>query len=117
MNAYPFSVFKRADRPCYPVAFKGNDGQYLPPVSTKKKTEEEALQVAFKWLRDGIPQKQADVKVKDLSLKDAARKIRTKSEAEILLKEMRRMGWIKSYALTETPAAQDFNLFLSVFWD
>ena len=90
MSAYPFSVFKRADRPGYLVAFKGSNGEYLPPVSTKKRTEEEALQVAFQWLRDGIPQKHAAVKVKDLSLKDAVRKIKTKSEAEILLKEMKR---------------------------
>jgi integrase len=30
---------------------------------------------------------------------------------------MKRMGWIKSYVLTESPAAQDFTLFLSEFWD
>jgi hypothetical protein len=56
MNAYPFSIFKRADRPCYLVSFKDDNGKYLPPFSTKKKTEAEALKVAFQWLRDGIPQ-------------------------------------------------------------
>jgi hypothetical protein len=30
---------------------------------------------------------------------------------------MKRMGWIKSYVLTETTAAQDFPAFLSDFWD
>jgi integrase len=57
------------------------------------------------------------LKVQDLAYKDAAKKIKTKAEAEILLKEMKRMGWIKSYVLTESPAAQDFTLFLSDFWD
>lgn len=57
MSAYPFSVFKRADRPSYLVSFKDESGNYLPPLSTKKKTEAEAMDVAFKWLRDGIPQK------------------------------------------------------------
>ena len=96
MNAYPFSVFKRSNRPCYLVSFKDNNGKYLPPVSTRKRTEEEALQVAFKWLRDGIPQKQAALKVQDLALKDLARKIKTKAEAETLLKEI---NIINSHAL------------------
>ncbi|MDR0494472.1 MAG: site-specific integrase, partial [Treponema sp.] len=117
MNAYPFSVFKRANRSCYSVSFKDGSGKFLSPISTKKRTEAEALQVAFQWLRDGIPQKQAAMKVKDLSLKDAARKIKTKAEAETLLNEMKRVGWIKSYVLSESPAAQDFALFLSEFWD
>jgi integrase len=117
MNAYPFSVFKRANRSCYSVSFKDSGGKFLSPISTKKRTEDEALLVAFQWLRDGIPQKQAALKVKDLSLKDAARKIKTKDEAETLLNEMKRVGWIKSYVLSESPAAQDFALFLSEFWD
>ena len=61
--------------------------------------------------------KRTKIKVQNLSLKDTVRQIKTKSEAEILLKEMKRMGWIKSYVLTETLAAQDFTLFLSEFWD
>ena len=56
MNAYPFSIFKRADRSCYSVSFKDANGKYLPPVSSGKKTEKEAIEIAFKWLRDGIPQ-------------------------------------------------------------
>jgi len=60
MNAYPFSVFKRTDRPYFLVSFKDETGKYLPPVSTKKKSEAEAMEVAFKWLRDGIPQKKEE---------------------------------------------------------
>jgi hypothetical protein len=30
---------------------------------------------------------------------------------------MKRMGWIKSYVLTDSLAAQDFALFLSDFWN
>ena len=59
MNAYPFSVFKRANQSYYSVSFKDSNGKFLSPVSTKKRTEAEALQIAFQWLRDGIPQKQA----------------------------------------------------------
>ncbi|MDR0474547.1 MAG: hypothetical protein LBH43_12855 [Treponema sp.] len=42
MNAFPFSIFKRADRSCYSVSFKDADGKYLRPVSTGRKTENEA---------------------------------------------------------------------------
>jgi integrase len=117
MSAYPFSVFKRADRPCFLVSFKDGTGNYLPPVSTKKKTEGEAMEIAFKWLRDGIPQKKAAAKEHDLSLKDLARKIETITEAEIVLAEMKRLGWVKKYIVNETPAAEDFMSFLTTFWD
>jgi integrase len=118
MRSLPFSVFKRANRPCYSVSFKNEaTGEYYPAISTRQKTEAEAVKTAFAWLRDGIPQKRMPVKVQDLALKDVARKIKTKSEAEILLEEIKRTGWIKSYVLTESPAAQDFAAFLSGFWD
>ena len=68
MNAYPFSIFKRADRSCFSVSFKDPNGKYLRPVSTGKRTEAEALQAAFIMLREGIQQKQKTVTVNDLSL-------------------------------------------------
>jgi len=118
MKRLPFTVFKRTDRLYYLVKFKNEaTGEYYPAISTKQETEAAAIKTAFAWLRDGIPQKKEAIKIQDLSLKDTARKIKTKSETEILLKEMKRMGWIKSYVLTETLAAQDFTLFLSEFWD
>jgi len=118
MKRLPFTVFKRANRPCYSVKFKNDaTGEYYPAISTRQKTEAEAVKTAFAWLRDGIPRKREPVKVQDLSLKDTARKIKTMGEAEMLLTEMKRMGWIKSYVLTESQAAQDFTAFLSEFWD
>jgi integrase len=118
MKSLPFSVFKRANRPCYSVSFKNEaTGEYFPAISTRQRNETEAIKTAFTWLRDGIPQKRAVLKVQDMAHKEIARKIKTKAEAEILLKEMKRMGWIKSYVLSESPAAQDFTAFLSDFWD
>ena len=121
MNAYPFSLFKRVDRNCYSVAFKGEDGKYLPPVSTGKKDEKEAMQAAFQMLRDGIPKsknkKQKTVTVQDLTLKDTVRKIKTPEEAQVILDELRRLGWIKSYVMKGTPGAEDFIAFLTRFWD
>ena len=51
----PFFIFKRADRKFYLVKFKNETGGYHPPLSTKKETEVEAVQVAFEWLKNGIP--------------------------------------------------------------
>jgi integrase len=117
MDAYPFCVFKRTDRPCFLVKFKDEAGNYLPPVSTKKKDRDEAVQVAFKLLRDGIPQKKEALKVNDLSLKDVARKIQTGTEAEKLLSELKVLGMVKNYVLNDTPQAEDFISFLKTFWD
>ena len=117
MNAYPFSIFKRADRPSYLVSFKDNDGKYLPPLSTKKKTEAEALKVAFQWLKEGIPQKEKTLTMQDLSLRNAARKISTGSEAEIIINELKRSGLVKNCIMSDTPQAEDFISFLKTFWD
>jgi len=117
MNAYPFSVFKRADRNYFSVSFKDANGKQLPPISTKKKTQAEAIQVAFKWLRDGIPQKQDTVRIHDLSLKEIGHKVKTCNEAEIVIAELKRQGWLKSYVLNNTPQAEQFVSFLTTFWD
>jgi hypothetical protein len=117
MNAYPFSIFKRADRSCFSVAFKDANGKYLRPVSTGKKTEDEAVQAAFQMLRDGIPQNQTAVTVQDLAFKDMVRKIKTGNEAESVLAELKRSGWVKGFVVKETPQAVDFISFMTDFWD
>jgi len=117
MNAYPFTVFKRSNRPFYYVSYKDANGKFLSPVSTKKTEEKEAMQVAFAWLRDGIPKRKETLKVQDLSLIDVARKIKTEGEVETLLFELKRLGWVKSFILKETPQAEDFISFLTSFWD
>ena len=117
MNAYPFSIIKRADRACYSVSFKDRNGKYLRPVSTGKTDKDEAIQAAFKMLRDGIKKDQSPMTVQELTLKDMVRDIKTITETEIILSEMKRLGWIKSYVLKETPQAVDFISFLNTFWD
>jgi hypothetical protein len=43
----PFSVFRRADRPAYLVAFKNEvTGRYLPAVSTRKEKYADAVKQA-----------------------------------------------------------------------
>jgi hypothetical protein len=75
------------------------------------------MQVAFEWLRDGIPKKQEALKVQDLSLIEVARKIKTEAEAETLLSEMRWLGWVKSFVLKDSLQAEDFVSLLKTFWD
>ena len=96
MNTYPFSIYKRADRPYFLVSFKNADGKFLAGISTKKKTEDEAMAVAIQWLRDGIPQKKQAFNNHELILKDTTRKIKTSTKAEALLSELKRLGWIKN---------------------
>jgi hypothetical protein len=120
VNKYPFSIFKRSDRTCFSVAFKSESGKYLKPISTGKKTEDEAFRVAFQWLRDGVPQRQEKanpLSVNQMFLQDFVRKLEGKADVAVILKELKRIGWLKTYVLADTPAAQDFMDFLTSFWD
>ena len=121
MNAYPFSLFKRADRNCYSVKFKDEKGNYLPAISTGKTDKSEAMQAAFLMLRDGIPAKsKAKSKtetLQSLTLKETARKIKTTDEALVFLKELKRTGLLKSFVLKQSQGDEDFIAFLTRFWE
>jgi integrase len=75
------------------------------------------MKVAFQWLRDGIPQKQNAVKVHDLELKEVGRNVKTLNEAEIVISELKRQGWLKTFVINQTPQAEEFISFLYNFWD
>jgi len=65
----PFSVFKRANRPSYLVAFKNEKtGAYLPPISTRQTDETAAIKVAYKWFKNGVPSKEKVVNLKEYTL-------------------------------------------------
>jgi hypothetical protein len=89
----------------------------MPPISTRKITEAEAFKVAFQWFQEGIPPKQKTVKVRHLSLKSLVRGISSEREAETILKELKRMGFLKRYILPGTDKALDLVEFFSRFWD
>jgi integrase len=119
MKSLPFSVFKRADRPCYLVAFKNEETkEYLPAISTRQKTESEAIKIAFSWLRDGIPVRGGRLDVKKYSLRDMAKSAElTNTDAVFICKELLRRGFLKSYVLTESKQAVCFGEYLRRFWD
>ncbi|GHU14881.1 hypothetical protein FACS1894161_5570 [Spirochaetia bacterium] len=69
----PFSLFKRADRPCYLVAFKNEKtGTYLPPVST----------------RQGIPKKDKVINLKQCALRDMVKEADF-TDAEFVVNELK----------------------------
>jgi hypothetical protein len=55
MTHLPFSVSRRKGRRFYYVQFKGENGEYLPAVSTRQVSEAAAIETAFQWFREGRP--------------------------------------------------------------
>ena len=119
MAKLPFSVFRRAGRRFYYVAFKNaKTGDYLPAISTKQETESEAVSTAFQWLKDGIPQKGGAVPLKKYSLRDMAREADiSREDCEFICKELKRRGLLKSFVLPESRQAVGLIEFLLEFWD
>jgi integrase len=114
MAHLPFSVFKREGRRFYYVQFKGEKG-YLPAVSTKQTSEAAAIEISFKWLREGRPARNGS-KI-SLSLREVLREIKTTKEADFICRELKRQGLLKIYVITESKQAVDFPAYLQNFWD
>ena len=113
----PFSVFKRANRPSYLVAFKSEQtGAYLPPISTRQTDEAAAIKTAYEWFRNGVPNKNKVIDLKEYTLRDLA-KGADLTDAESIVNELKRRGLVKSAVLTDTKQDRDFTEFLTNFWD
>ncbi len=118
MNApLPFSVFKRANRPSYLVAFKNEKtGNYLPPISTRQTDRTAAIKTAYDWYKNGVPQKNKVIEIKEYTLRDLAKESNL-SDAELVIHELKRRGLIKSAVLTDSKQDRDFVEFITNFWD
>ncbi|MDR0472253.1 MAG: tyrosine-type recombinase/integrase [Treponema sp.] len=114
MTHLPFSVFKRKGRKIYYVQFKSSDGSYLPAVSTGQTTKTQAIEISFKWFREGRPVQGSKVSI---SIKDALRSVDTAAEAEFICGELKRLGFLKAYVVAGSKQAVDFGIFLQEFWD
>ena len=112
-----FFGFQTGGRSTYSVSYKDESGKYLPPISTKQKTEKAAYQTAMQWLKDGIPAKQDALNIKQIEIKELSRKIETANDAKPLLDDLLRRGIIKSYVIAGTQQAQSLNEFLLDFWN
>jgi len=119
MKNLPFLVFRRSKRPFYSVKIKNEQtGKYLPEISTKKETKTEAIQIAFDWLKNGLPQKGEIVNFKKYTLRHMAKETDiTQDDAEFICKELQRRGLLKSYVLKESVQAVDFVTYLTDFWN
>jgi len=113
----PFSVFKRANRPSYLVAFKNEKtGAYLHPISTRQTDEAAAIKVAYEWFRSGVPQKDKVIDLKEYTLRDFA-KVADLADAELIVTELKRRGLLKSAVITDSKQDRDFAEYLANFWD
>ena len=113
----PFSVFKRANRPSYLVAFKNElTGTYLPPISTRQTDEDAAFKVAYEWYKNGVPNKDKVVNLKEYSLRDLAKEV-DKVDAESIVNELKHRGLLKSAVITDSKQDRDFVEFITNFWD
>jgi len=101
MKHLPFSIFKKNDRRFFSVRFKNEQtGKYLPAISTKKETESEAIQIAFDWLKNGIPKNDEVIDSKKYTLRNMAKEADiSKADADFICKELQRRGLLKSYVL------------------
>jgi hypothetical protein len=119
MAKLPFSVFRRAGRRFYYVAFKNEKtGEYLPAISTKQETESRAVSTAFQWLKDGIPRRGESVPLHKYSLRDMTREADiSKADCEFICKELKRRGLLKSFVMSESKQSVDFAEYLLNFWD
>jgi integrase len=116
-TSLPFSVFKRAGRPCYVVAFKNEQtGAYMPSTSTRQTDEAAAIKVAWEWFREGIPKKDRVLDLKQCTLRDVAKEADF-ADAEFIVKELQRRGLLKSAVMTGTRQDRDFAEFITNFWD
>ncbi|MDR1468037.1 MAG: site-specific integrase [Spirochaetaceae bacterium] len=115
----PFSVFKRADRPAYLVAFKNEvTGRYLPAVSTRKEKYADAVKQAWAWYREGIPRKEGPVNVPVDSLRNLLRDTPlTGSDAETLVRVLQDRGFVKSCVFAGDQDGPRLVDYLKEFWD
>ena len=121
MNAYPFSLFKRAGRTNYAVQFKDRKGNFLPAVSTGKANEREATQVAIKMYRlrfsmELEPKPEIEEPPKPAFF-GVVQSLKNESEANALLLELKRAGWVRGFIAKDTPGAEEFCSFMHTFWD
>ena len=116
MTHLPFSISKRKGRRFFYVQFKNEKGEYLPAISTKQTTEAAAIEISFKWYREGIPIAKNSGRI-SLAMRDLLREIKSESEAEFVCHELKRQGLLKTYVVAQSRQDVDFTDYLRKFWD
>jgi hypothetical protein len=97
----------------YLVAFKNEKtGAYMPPISTRQTDEAAAIKTAYEWFRRGIPKKDKIVNLKQYTLRDMAKEADF-ADAEFIVKELQRRGFLKSAVMAGTRQDRDFEEFIT----
>ncbi|GHU82100.1 hypothetical protein FACS189468_5920 [Spirochaetia bacterium] len=119
-SVLPFSLFQRSNRPYYYVRFRNEITGKLSNdfLNTQKETEFEALQVAFHWLRDGIPTKQQRIiSGSSYDLRTAIQEANlTREDASFIIDTLKQKGFIKAVVFNDSTSNIDFNEYLINFW-
>jgi len=115
----PFSLFLRADRPNYYVAFKNETtGRFLPAISTKKDNEKDALRQAWAWYREGIPSRGGQLDINTVSLRNTIKQSSvTMSDAEFIIQDLKQRGFVLSCVFAGASDAVSLSSYLDEFWD
>jgi integrase len=115
----PFSVFPRAGRPYFYVAFKNEKtGRYLPAISTKKELKDDAVRQAWIWYREGIPGRGGVLDLKARVLRDTVRNADiAMPDAEFIIGELKRRGLVASCVFSGSADSVRLSDFLEEFWD
>jgi len=99
------------------VAFKNEKtGAYLYPISTRQTDEAAAIKVAYEWFKNGVPNKDKVMVIKEYTLRDLAKEADL-ADTELIVSELKRRGLLKSAVITESKQDRDFTEFLATFWD
>ena len=119
LDALPYSIFKRSNRPYYFVSFKNEiTGKYLPAISTKQATKTAALKTVLEWLRTGIPQKgDTVISLKLLTLRTLFKESEiTQEDAAFFIEDLKQRKLIKSAVFIGSKQDRDFGQFLEDCW-
>jgi hypothetical protein len=94
---------------------KNNNDGYLPAISTRHTTESAAIEVSFKWLREGKPLK--NYGTINIGLHETLKNIKTDEEADFICKELKKKGFLKTYVIAKSKQDINFPAYLQNFWD
>ncbi len=119
-----YSLFKRQNSPFFYVQLRNpQTGKYLPPKSTGKTEESEALLVVADWLKNGIPDREGRKETRDLYTVDTILSgIRgvdlSEKDAFRIIEALKAKGVIETAVIAGDGPDNDLLFpFLRRFWD
>lgn len=116
IHQLPFSLLHRKSRRYIYVKFRLDNGAWSPAISTGCETDAEAMDVAFRWAREGIPSVRRKAKI-SVDIMSAITSVSTSDEVQWICDELSKRGFLKAYALSNNEEGRPVLDFLLEFWD